>query len=319
MKISITVPVYNEKENLPPLYDELKEMTEKHGLDAEFIFVDDGSKDGSLALLKDFANRDPRVKVISFRRNFGQTAAMSAGFRFATGDVIIPMDGDRQNDPNDVPRLLAKLDEGFDVVSGWRKDRKDKAVSRRLPSIIANRLISRWSKVHLHDYGCSLKAYRADVVKGVRLYGEMHRFIPIYATWEGAKVTELAVNHRARTAGQSKYGINRTFKVVADLMVVKFLEKYFNKPIYVFGGFGLYSIAMAAVCFVLMIYFKFWGGKTFIQTPLPVLSVTFAMIGILSFMMGLLAEMVTRTYYESQNRDPYQVKFLQNIKDSELP
>lgn len=313
MKISLVVPIYNERENIPKLYAELVEVSAKHQLDCEFLFVDDGSKDGSFKVLEGLAAKDSRVKVISFRRNFGQTAAMSAGFRFAKGDVVIPMDGDGQNDPNDIPLLLAKLAEGYDVVSGWRRDRKDKAITRRLPSMLANRMISRWGGVALKDYGCTMKAYRADVIKGVRLYGEMHRFIPIYASWEGAKVTEVAVNHRPRTAGVSKYGLNRTFKVVADLLVVRFLDRYFSKPIYVFGGFAALSLFLSLVAFVLMVALKIWGDKTFIQTPLPALVVTFAMIGVLSFMMGLLAEMVTRTYFESQGRAPYQVKRLANL------
>jgi len=318
MKLSLIIPVYNERESLPRLHGELLQVVGEHKLEAELIFVDDGSKDGSLAYLQELARADARVKVVSFRRNFGQTAAMSAGFHYATGDVLIPMDGDGQNDPADIPRLLAKVSEGFDVVSGWRRQRKDKALSRRLPSLIANRVISRWSGVSLHDYGCTMKAYRSDVIKGVRLYGEMHRFIPIYASWEGARVAELEVNHRARTAGKSKYGINRTFKVLLDLLVIKFLEKYFSKPIYVFGGFGVISILLSVLAFLLMVYFKVWGDKSFIQTPLPALVVTFAMVGVLSFMLGLLAEMVTRTYFESQGRTAFQVRRLLNIKEDDV-
>ena len=313
MKLSIVVPVYNEQENILRLHNEILAGIKSAGADGEIIYVDDGSKDGSLAVLKDLAAKDPNTKVLSFRRNFGQTAALSAGFQCATGDVVIPMDGDGQNDPADIPKYLEKIREGFDVVSGWRKDRKDRAIQRKLPSRIANRVISRVSGVSLHDYGCTMKAYKADVIRGVRLYGEMHRFIPIYATWEGAKVTEIVVNHRPRVAGKSKYGINRTFKVLLDLLVIKFLEKYFSKPIYVFGGFAFVSFGLSLISFLLMVYLKYWGQKTFIQTPLPALVVTFAMIGVLSFMLGLVAEMVTRTYFESQGSDPYKIKKKFNV------
>lgn len=313
MKISVVVPVYNEVENLPLLYGELCTVAKEHSYDLEMLFADDGSKDGSRAYLKNLAQSDSRVKVIFFRRNVGQTAAMSAGFDFATGDVIIPMDGDMQNDPADIPKFLEKIQEGYDVVSGWRKDRQDKTLSRKIPSQIANRVISKIGGVPLHDYGCSMKAYKAEYVKGIKLYGEMHRFIPIYAKWEGAEVTEIPVNHRARQFGKSKYGINRTFKVIYDLLVIKFLERYFNKPIYIFGAASAFSLLFSLISFILMIYFKFWGGKTFVQTPLPAVSVTFFVVGVLSFILGLIAEMVTRTYYESQGTQPYKVKEAYNI------
>ena len=243
-----------------------------------------------------------------FRKNFGQTAAMSAGIDYATGDVIIPMDGDRQNDPKDIPVLLAKLDEGYDVVSGWRKDRKDNAIKRNLPSRIANGLISKISGVHLHDYGCSLKAYKRDVIKDVRLYGEMHRFIPVYANWMGGKVTEIPVRHHPRIHGVSKYGIGRTFKVVLDLIVIKFLQNYAQKSIHVFGGFGLISFLCAIISTIAMFYYKLFGNKSFIQTPLPMLVVFFFLVGIILVMMGILAEMQNRTYYESQGKKVYLVK-----------
>ena len=243
-----------------------------------------------------------------FKRNFGQTAAMSAGIDYASGDVIIPMDGDLQNDPNDIPKLLNKVEEGFDVVSGWRKDRKDNAVSRNLPSKIANSLISKISGVHLHDYGCSLKAYKREVIEDVRLYGEMHRFIPVYASWMGAKVTEVPVNHYPRLNGVSKYGINRTFKVVLDLILIKFMERYAQKSIHFFGGLGIISFLLSFFTAATMFYLKFLGGKSFIETPLPMIVVLFFMVGVLLVMMGIISEMQNRTYYESQNKRVYLVR-----------
>src|ERR1700682_1644152 len=245
-QLSVVVPLFNEEENVQPLLDELFAELAKLGRSHEVICVDDGSRDGTFAALRVIAARRPELRVIRFRLNFGPTAAMSPGIEAARGDVIVPMDGDLQNDPADIARLLAQLDAGCDVVSGWRKNRKDREFGRKLPSRLANRLISAISGVRLHDYGCSLKAYRRDVLRDVKLYGEMHRFIPIYASWQGARVTELEVNHRARRAGRSKYGLSRTFKVVLDLLVVKFLASYATKPIYVFGGFGLVSLGGAA-------------------------------------------------------------------------
>src|SRR5688500_1655496 len=236
-EISVFLPVLNEEPNLRPLHLKLDESLATLGRTAEIIYVDDGSTDGSLEVLRELAARDPRVRVIALRRNYGQTAAMAAGIDAARGHVLIPMDADLQNDPVDISRLLDKLDEGFDVVSGWRKERQDKMVSRKIPSMIANRIMSFIGGVRLHDYGCSLKAYRREFLKEVRLYGEMHRFIPIYASWVGARVTEIPVRHHARTMGQSKYGLSRTFKVMLDLMTIKFMASYHTKPIYVFGMF----------------------------------------------------------------------------------
>jgi len=232
---------------------------------------------------------------------------MSAGIEAARGEVIVPMDGDLQNDPADIGKLLGRLDAGYDVVSGWRRDRRDREFGRKLPSRIANLLISAISGVRLHDYGCSLKAYRREVLRDVKLYGEMHRFIPIYASWQGARVTEMVVNHRPRRAGRSKYGLSRTFKVVLDLLVVKFLASYATKPIYLFGGFGLFSWLCALGAFVWALYYKLAGLKDFVETPLPLVTVMFTLIGALSLLMGLLAELVIRTYYESQNKRPYLV------------
>jgi glycosyltransferase involved in cell wall biosynthesis len=312
--LSITVPIYNEEDSIPVLCERLVRELEAIGRPFEIILVNDGSSDGSERALAQAAARDPRIKVVNFRRNFGQTAAMMAGINYASGDIIIPMDGDLQNDPADIAKLLAKLDEGFDVVSGWRKDRKDHAIRRNLPSRIANGLISSISGVHLHDYGCSLKAYRRDVLKGVKLYGEMHRFIPIYASWEGGKVAEVPVTHHARVHGESKYGIERVFKVVLDLIVVKFLARYANKPIYVFGGFGFAMFGLSFLAGLLALYLKFFQGVSFILTPLPLLVVMLFMMGGMSVLMGLLAEIIMRTYYESQGKEVYLVRSTTNFK-----
>ncbi len=312
--LSIVIPVFNEEDNIFPLYEGLMEVLNSLGCAYEILFINDASKDNTAQRLDELASQNELVKVIHFKRNFGQTAAMMAGINFSSGDIIIPMDGDLQNDPNDIPRLLAKLHEGYDVCSGWRKDRKDNSLKRNLPSKIANFLISKISGVHLHDYGCSLKAYKRDVIEDVKLYGEMHRFIPIYAVWQGAKVTEIPVTHHARKHGQSKYGINRTFKVILDLIVIKFLEQHAQKPIYIFGGFGFFSIFMSLLSFILMIYLKYWQDRSFIKTPLPFLTILFFMVGILSILLGLIAELLNRTYYESQNKPVYLIKNMKNIK-----
>lgn len=304
VRVSVVLPVFNEEQNLEELHGRLEAIL---GPDAEFIFVDDGSSDGSYAKLREIAARDYRVRLIRFRRNFGQTAALSAGIDHARGEIIVPMDSDLQNDPMDVPRLLEKLDEGYDVVSGWRVRRRD-PLHRRLPSMIANRLISLISGVRLHDYGCSLKAYRRDVLQGVRLYGEMHRFVPIYASWQGARVAELPVEHHPRTRGQSNYGLERTVKVVLDMIVVKFLSAYATKPIYVFGGFGLLSLLASVPVFAVMVYWKVTGEKTFIQTPLPLVIVMLILVGCLSLLLGLVAELTVRTYYESQGKATYSIR-----------
>jgi glycosyltransferase involved in cell wall biosynthesis len=243
--ISLTVPVYNEREALGPLFEKVRDVMQRYfPSNWEIIFVNDGSHDGSAELIDDLAAKNPEVKVVHFRRNFGQTAAMMAGFDFASGDIIIPLDGDGQNDPEDIPRIVAKLDEGYEVCSGWRKDRQDNALQRNLPSIMANKLISAVSGVELHDFGCSLKAYRAEVIKGVRLYGEMHRFLPIYAKWHGARIAELPVNHHARKTGHSKYGLERVLKVVMDLLTVRFMDRYMLKPMYLFGFWGFNAFVL---------------------------------------------------------------------------
>jgi glycosyltransferase involved in cell wall biosynthesis len=306
--LSILIPVFNEEGNLSLLYEKLVTVLKKAGRPYEVIFVDDGSSDGTLEILLDLRDRNPNVKIISFSRNFGQTAALSAGIDFSKGDIIIPMDGDLQNDPEDILPLLQKIEEGYDVVSGWRKGRKDPFLTRRLPSIIANKIISWIGGVYLHDYGCTLKAYRRDILKNIRLYGEMHRFIPIYAQWIGARVSEIPVRHFSRGSGSSKYGISRVFKVILDLMVVKFLLSYSQKPIYVFGGLGLLMILGGFFSGGFAIYLKLFKEVSFILTPLPLLCVLLLMLGFLSILMGFLAEIMTRTYYESQGKPTYQIK-----------
>ena len=315
LALSVLIPVYNEVDNVVPLHTELDAVLAALPLSYELIFVDDGSTDGTARKLAEIHDADPtHVRVAFLRRNCGQTAALSAALDLARGDVLVPMDGDRQNDPADIPRLLARLEEGFDVVSGWRANRQDTFLTRKLPSRIANRLVARISGVPLHDFGCTMKAYRRRVLEGVRLYGEMHRFIPIFAAWQGAQVTELVVNHRARTAGRTKYGLGRTFNVVLDLILIRFYQRYAQRPIHLFGRIGLWSILLSVFSFVGMLYFKYifpWPfgydlpPKSFVETPLPVLTVMFFLAGVMSILMGVLAEMVMRTYYESQSKTTY--------------
>lgn len=319
MRLSITVPIYNEIESVPEVYGRVRDAMIANAYEWELIFVNDGSTDGSEEALNEIAEKDPHVKVIHFRRNFGQTAAMMAGFDFANGDVIIPMDGDLQNDPADIPKLLARLDEGFDVCSGWRKDRQDNALQRNIPSIMANKLISKVSGVRLHDFGCSLKAYRAEVIKGVRLYGEMHRFLPIYAKWHGAKITEEPVNHFPRVHGKSKYGLERVLKVIYDLFVVKFLDKFGQKPMYLFAGFGALSFLLSFIAAVWAIALKIFNHTAFIVTPLPLIVVFGFLTGITCGLMGLLAEMIMRTFYESQGKSVYIVGSTRNLEMPKPP
>ncbi len=314
-EISLFLPVLDEEENLRPMHAKIRAALDELGKTAEVIYVDDGSTDNSLEILKEIAVGDDRVRVISLRRNYGQTAAMSAGIDAAKGEILIPMDADLQNDPADIRRLLEKLDEGYDVVSGWRKNRQDKMISRKIPSQIANRVISWIGGVPLHDYGCSLKAYRREVIQDVKLYGEMHRFIPIYASWAGARVTEIPVDHHARTAGKSKYGISRTIKVIFDLMTIKFMAEYHTKPIYVFGTFGLLAFVASALAGLYAVFMKFshFVGlpqyhADFVETPLPILSIVMFAIAIQFFLMGLLAELLVRTYHESQDKATYAVR-----------
>jgi len=309
--VSVFLPVFNEEPNLRPLHEKLNASLAQLGRSAEIIYVDDGSSDGSLNVLREIAANDPRVRVIALRRNYGQTPAMAAGIHAARGRVLIPMDADLQNDPVDIARLLDKLDEGYDVVSGWRKDRQDPLITRKIPSQMANWVISKIGGVPLHDYGCSLKAYRRESLADVQLYGEMHRFIPIYASWSGARVTELPVEHHARTMGKSKYGLSRTIKVVFDLMTIKFMASYQTKPLYMFGFAGLTTFVISFLCAVLALLMKFasWPHHAdFVQTPLPVLTMVMLVLGVQFFFMGLLAEMLVRTYHESQAKPIYAVK-----------
>jgi dolichol-phosphate mannosyltransferase len=312
--VSVVIPIHNEAESLPYLIQNL--LTVLRGLKESFeiIAVNDGSIDETMEVLRRTAMLTPELKVISFRRNYGQTAAMMAGIDHAAGAVIVPIDADLQNDPSDIPALLAKIDEGYDVVSGWRKDRKDAPIKRNLVSTLANAMISRLSGVPLKDYGCTLKAYRAEVVRGMRLYGEMHRFIPIYASWMGARVTEIPVRHEARRFGTSKYGLERVTKVILDLIVVMFLDRYFVKPIYVFGGFGILSFALSFLAFLTMIGLKIFDHVSMISTPLPLLTVMTFLIGMISVLMGLIAEILVRTYFESQGKTAYFVRERINIK-----
>ena len=306
--ISVVIPVYNEGQNISSLYEKLASVLDQIGKGYEVIFVDDGSSDDTLAHLKSISEKSAQVRVLVLSRNFGQTAALSAGIDSSRGRIIIPMDGDHQNDPEDIAPLLQKIEEGYDVVSGWRQDRKDPFLKRRLPSILANKIISFIGGVRLHDYGCTLKAYRRDILKNIRLYGEMHRFIPIYAQWIGGRVSEIPVRHHARKFGSSKYGMSRVFKVILDLMVVKFLVSYSQKPIYVFGGMGFLMILGSLVSGLYALYLKLFEDVSFILTPLPLLCVLLLTLGFISILMGLLAEILTRTYYESQGKPTYQIK-----------
>jgi dolichol-phosphate mannosyltransferase len=317
LDLSVILPIYNEEQNIRPLFSKLFEVLEALPYNFEVIAVNDGSLDGSLKALHDAVESHGRLKVVNFRRNYGQTAALMAGIDYTTGEILVSLDADLQNDPSDIPLLIEKLEEGHDVVSGWRKDRKDAAIRRNLLSRVANWLISVISGVRLHDYGCTLKAYRRDVVKGIRLYGEMHRFIPIYASWMGARVVEMPVQHHPRQFGRSKYGLQRIPKVLLDIVVVKFLDLYFVKPMYVFGGFGVLSIGVSLLVAGWMFYLKFVEDTSLILTPLPLLSAMTFLVGVVSILMGLLAEMVVRTYFESQGRPAYNVRDLINFEAPE--
>lgn len=316
MNLSIIIPVYNEQDNLPLLFDSIYATMNTVNHAWEVVFIDDGSRDKSLQILQEYAQKDPeRIRVVSFRRNFGQTAAIAAGIDYSIGNIIVLLDADMQNDPADIPMLLAKLDEGYDLVSGWRKIRKDNAITRNFPSMIANKIISWVTGVHLHDYGCTLKAYRREVLEGFRLYGEMHRFIPVYANSVGAKITEMPVNHHPRRFGKTKYGMERTVKVILDLFTVKFLVSYSAKPIYVFGSAGgfliLSSAVLIAYLFVRRIFFQV-GIST---SPLLPLTAMFFILGFQSILMGLIAEMLVRTYHESQRKPTYTIRTKININE----
>jgi glycosyltransferase involved in cell wall biosynthesis len=315
-QISVVVPVYNEEENIAPLHRKIDAALQALNLPYEVLYVDDGSRDRSFELLSEIAARDEHAKVVRFRCNFGQTAAMAAGMNYAQGEVIIPLDADLQNDPADIPRLLAKLDEGYDVVSGWRKKRKDSEI-RTFPSRIGNRIISKVTGVHLHDYGCSLKAYRSSVIKDVNLYGEMHRFIPAYAAMVGARVTEIPVNHHPRIAGKSKYGMSRIFRVILDLLVVKFLGGYGSKPIYFFGGAGLWAFGIGTISWLYCIASRLLDADERInRNPLFYVGIMFFVAALQLLMLGLIAEMNMRIYFESQHKPPYVVAETRNLEES---
>ena len=312
MDLSVVIPIYNEAENIEALHAEITSALEGLGLDYEIVYVDDGSRDASFALLEGIARADQRAVVVRFRRNFGQTAAMSAGFDHARGKIIVTMDGDLQNDPHDIPKLLAKLNEGYDIAAGWRFDRQDPYLTRKLPSKLANGLISRITKVELHDYGCTLKAFRREVVQNIRLYGEMHRFIPAIASWMGVNIAEVPVNHRPRRAGVSKYGLGRTVRVVLDLITVKFLLTYATRPIQIFGLWGLVA---GGVGFMLAFYYavqRLFMGVPLGNKPGLLLAVLLIFIGVQLISIGLVGEMQVRTYYETQSKSTYTVRQVLN-------
>ncbi|MBJ85004.1 MAG: glycosyltransferase [Pelagibacterales bacterium] len=304
--ISVVIPIFNEEENINKLSQSIKKALSD--IDYEVLFVNDGSTDNSENEIVKLSSTDPKIKLINLRRNYGQTAAMQAGFDQSKGTIVIPMDGDLQNDPKDIPKLIEKINEGYDVVSGWRKIRSDKKLTRILPSKIANMIISKISGIHLHDYGCTLKAYRKEILEDIKLYGEMHRFIPIYASWEGAKVTEIPVNHHPRIAGKTKYGLSRIPRVILDLLVIRFFDKSLDRPIHLFGQFGLLMFLIAFLLFFMALFLKVFMNISFILTPLPLLVVFFSMSGLLCIFLGLVAEIQSRIYFESKNRPPYLIK-----------
>lgn len=321
LNLSVVIPLYNEEESIPELYRALTDVLNRTVLEGkkvsyEVIVVDDGSTDQSFARLRNLSLNDERFKVIQLRRNFGQTVAFAAGFDYAKGNIVITMDADLQNDPADIPKLLAKMNEGYDIVSGWRKDRKDRFLDRRLPSIIANSLISNITDVRLHDYGCSLKAYRRDVLKEVHLYGEMHRFIPALASQVGGSLAEVSVNHRARQFGTSKYGIGRTIRVVLDLVTVWFFGSYVTRPLHVFGTIGLGSFCLGFLLGLYLTLVKFVLGDDIGGRPLLVLAVLLVVVGVQLITMGLLGEMIIRTYHESQSKPIYVVREVLSSRNS---
>lgn len=311
--ITVVIPVFNEESNFPIMVENLTGALSALGSDYEIIFINDGSTDGTADRLHEACRRDPHLKGIHFRRNYGQTAAMQAGFTYAQGEVIVAMDGDLQNDPADIGKLVAKLDEGFDLVSGWRKDRQDHPIRRNLLSRVANGLISWATGVRLHDYGCSLKAYRREVLEGIALYGEMHRFIPVYAYWNGGRIAEVPVLHHPRLHGVSNYGLERVLKVVLDLGVVLFLHRFAQRPMYIFGFCGVLSWAISAFAGTLAVVYKVFDHRSFIVTPLPLLAVTMFFTGVICFLLGLLAELSIRTYHESQGKPTYLIAARDNL------
>lgn len=320
MKLSIVVPVYNEEKNLPELFEQILAALKDASCDWDVTFVDDGSKDKSVEVLKQLQAREPnRVRIVVFRRNYGQTAAISAGIDHSDGDVVILMDADLQNDPADIPVLLAELDKGYDVVSGWRKDRQDNALTRTLPSRLANQLISSSTGVHLHDYGCTLKAYRREVLDNINLYGEMHRFIPVYADDAGAKISEVVVRHHPRKHGKANYGLERTLKVVLDLITVKFLMKFSKKPIYLFGGVGFGMMIVGMALFLWLAIRRIVTEIGVLTSPWFQIAVMMFLLGFIAILMGLIAELLMRTYFESQKKKTYTVRELVEPIHRKLP
>jgi glycosyltransferase involved in cell wall biosynthesis len=306
MKLSVIVPVYNEADSLPELHREVQEALGPLSLDWEVLYVDDGSTDESARVLEQLVQEDPaHVCLVEMRRNFGQTAAIAAGIDHSDGEILVLLDADLQNDPADIPGMIEKIFEGNDVVSGWRKNRQDTFLTRTLPSRMANGLISRVTGVHLHDYGCTLKAYRREVITGFRLYGEMHRFIPAYASRVGAKIVEMPVNHHPRRYGKTKYGLNRTVKVILDLFTVKFLLSYAHKPIYLFGGTGVFLISTSLMVLTFLVVQRLMGGEHMVRSPLLLMSMMLFILGFQSILMGLIAELLARTYHESQHKPTY--------------
>ncbi|MCS7197037.1 MAG: glycosyltransferase family 2 protein [Aquificaceae bacterium] len=311
--LSLVIPAYNEEENIPLLYERLKPVLGRLAKEYEIVFVDDGSVDATWEKLKKIAEEDKRVKLIRFRKNYGQTAAMYAGFQHASGEVIVTMDADLQNDPEDIPALLRKLEEGYDIVSGWRKERKDPFLSRRLPSLIANWIISRVTGVGLHDYGCTLKAYRAEIIKKLELYGDMHRFLPALTKRLGAKVAEVPVRHHPRAYGRSKYGIGRTTRVILDIFLVKFLNEYINKPMYVFGTMGFLLLTLGLLMLLYLIFIKLFLDENIGRRPLLILSVLFTLAGIQLISTGVIAELLVRVYYRTREDKPFVVEEKVNL------
>ena len=308
LDLSIVVPVYNEGENIPDLIGSITAAMHGFTESYEIVLVDDGSTDNSFVLLKSLAQRDPHIRLIRFGINYGQTAALAAGFHHAKGKVIVTMDADLQNDPTDIPLLMEKIQEGYDVVSGWRKERHDSFWSRRLPSVAANRVISYITGLKLRDYGCTLKAYRREIIRHIQLYGEMHRFIPALARWAGASVTEIVVKHHPRTKGQSKYGLSRTLRVMLDLFVVKFLMTYSTQPIQIFGGLGLLCLFLSFLTFAVVLGLRIFAAVDMSGNPLLYASFTGIMLSVMLLLMGLNAELQARTYHESQRKPIYVVR-----------
>ena len=305
--ISLIIPIYNESESISLLIDEIKQVMFLNKFDYEIIVVNDGSKDNSYSILKNLSNKTEELIAINLRKNYGQTAALAAGFDNASGQIVIALDGDLQNDPNDIPKLIEGIHDGYDLVCGWRFNRKDKLLDRRIPSKIANKIIGMVTGIYLHDYGCSLKAFKKEVIDDIKLYGELHRFIPVLADNEGAKIKEIKVNHRSRKYGSSKYGIDRTFRVLMDLLTVWFMNKFLTRPMYVFGFIGIISIISSLLISSYLIIIKFFG-EDIGSRPLLIFALILGIAGIQLFSFGLLGELLMRTYHESQNRPIYRIR-----------